>query len=91
MDKDSLSFSSLVSRESESSLDEDAKLCASEEEEEEYVVALMERETEFVITKDQSLAFDGLVKHARLEAIAWTLKVSLYLNPSFLFSFFFLV
>ncbi|XP_024018013.1 cyclin-D5-1 [Morus notabilis] len=79
MENDSLS--SLHSRESETSLDEDSfnisfrQYCTtSVEEEEEYVEILMERETEFGFKKDLSFVFGNFVKCHRLEAIAWILK-----------------
>lgn len=79
MDNDSLS--SLLSRESETRLneefvDEDTFMNCSTSEEEEYVEILMNRETDFGFKKDEPLVFGDEVKCTRLEAINWILKVS---------------
>lgn len=93
----SVSLSSLVSRESETTcLDEVTAFmsfahCSTSEEEEEYVEIMMERETEFGFKKGQSFVFGNFLKCARLDAIAWILKVFFLLqffpNPIFCFSF----
>ena len=68
MDKES--SSSLLSRESETRLDQEGV------DGEEHVVYMMHREVKFLINKDESLVFSDEVKSARLEAISWILKVS---------------
>ncbi|XP_062097996.1 cyclin-D5-1-like [Humulus lupulus] len=80
MDNDS--FSSLLSRESETLseqefVDEDLFINfrnLSPSEEEEYVTNLLIRETDFMFKKDEALVFGDEVKCARLEAINWIVK-----------------
>lgn len=46
--------------------------------EDDYVDTLLAKETSFGFGKDKSLVFGNWVKCARLEAIAWILKVSVF-------------
>ena len=46
----------------------------------EYVEMLFQKEISFGFQRDQFLAFDNWVKSARLEAISWILKVSIFVT-----------
>ncbi|XP_030492354.1 cyclin-D5-1-like [Cannabis sativa] len=81
MDNDS--FSSHLSRESETLLEQKFEddegvfinfRNMSPSEEEEHVINLLIEETEFVFKKDESLVFGDEVEYARLEAINWIVK-----------------
>ena len=55
--------------------------------EDDYVDTLLAKEMSFGFRNDKSLVFGNWVKCARLEAIAWILKVSLFLFVSLFDSF----
>lgn len=92
---ESHSIRSLLCTENESSLNEemddeafiDMTNYSVSEEEDEYVKMLLDRERNSGFTKDESLVFDKWTQCARLEAINWILKVSIFnqkLKPRFI-------
>jgi hypothetical protein len=62
----------------------------SEEEEQEYVRLLIQKETAFGFKKDENFLFEDSVKRARLNAIYWILKVC-FIDPFFVLLFLILI
>lgn len=85
---DAESISELLCQESETCLEEEVvdedtfvnirQSYSDLDKEDEHVEILVDREISFGFKRGQSLVFDNWVKCARLEAIAWILKVRVY-------------